>query len=324
MTDIDVPAERDMSDIEEQIAAEAKVAIDHASEFSERGLQAREFKVGVSDLGFCSERTRRMIGQEPKVMREDYLPAFVGTAIGDHVERAVPWIWDDAVIQTEVSVTLTGESGRVYTITGHPDIVRTRVGMVIDTKTARGTHLARRKGPDQQQQFQRHLYALGAHEAGLFGDLPLDQILVGNLWIDRACDEREPYCQLEPFDPDVVEAATQWLDDVVYAFVNQEPARKEPPREMCAKVCGYFPVCRQPETDVEGLLGEDSSIAVQMHLEGTALEKTGRQLKDQAKALLNGVTGSTGRHSVRWVHVNGSHVEFDRDSYDRLDVKEMK
>jgi hypothetical protein len=311
-----------MSEMEKRIADEAYAAVMHASEFSTRGLQSHDFKVGISDLGFCSERVRRMISQEERVSQEDYLPAFVGTAIGDHVEKAVPWIWPDAVIQSEVSVTLTGDSGHVYVITGHPDIVRTRVGMVIDTKTARGTQKARRTGPDQQQQFQRHLYALGAHEAGMFGNLPLETIMVGNLWVDRACDEREFYVHLEPYNPEIVQEAARWLDDVIYAFVNSEPARKEPPREMCAKVCGYYPVCRQPETDVEGLLGADTVISVQMYQEGAALEKQGRQLKDQAKAALTGITGSTGQHMVRWTHVNGSHIEFDRPGYDRLDIKE--
>ena len=317
-------SESEVSAFEERIAAEALAAVQYASEFSERGLQAHEFKVGISDLGFCSERTKRMIAQEPKPDPEDHLPAFVGTAIGDHVERALAARWNDAVIQSEVTVTLTGDSGHVYTITGHPDVVRTRVGLVLDCKTARGTNHARRKGPDQQQQFQRHLYALGAFNAGMFGNLPLETIMVGNLWWDRACDEREPYVQCEPFNPEIVEQAAAWLDDVVYAFTNNESARKEPPREMCAKVCGYYSTCRMGEVETGGLLGEDSVIAVQMYQEGAALEKQGKQLKDQGKALLTGVTGSTGKQQVVWTHVNGAHIEFDRPAYDRLGIRELK
>lgn len=322
-TDVETMPEQQMSAFEQRIADEALAAVQHASEFSGRGLQAKEFRIGISDLGFCSERVRRMVMQEERGT-EDHLPAFIGTAIGDHVEKALGVAWDDAVIQAEVEVTLNGESGNVYTITGHPDVIRTRVGLVLDNKTARGTNLARRRGPDQQQQFQRHLYALGAHNAGLFGDTPLEAIQVGNIWWDRACDERTPYVQCEPFSWQQVEDAAQWLDDVVYAYVNGEPARKEPPREMCAKVCGYYSTCRATETDVEGLLGDDSVVAVQMYQDGKALERQGKQLADQGKALLQGVTGSTGKHTVRWVHINSTHIEFNRPAYDRLDVKEVR
>jgi hypothetical protein len=116
-----------------------------------------------------------------------------------------------------------------------------------------------------------------------------------------------------------------WLDDVIYAFVHQQDARKEPAREVCKATCGFYGDCRAMDTDVTGFLTDDTVLtAIEMYEEGAGLAKLGNQLKDQAKAHLTGIQGSTGEFSVRWVHVNGSHVSYDRGGYDRLDVGRIK
>jgi hypothetical protein len=307
---------------EAALADDVYDAVMTASRYSPRGQQSMRFEAGISDLGYCSERLRRMLDQQTPD-DTDLLPAWMGQVLGGGLEEACLARWPDAVAQAEVTCTLRGESGNVYKVRGHPDLLRP--GLVIDFKSDRGLHTVRRTGPSQQQQFQRHCYALGAWETGLFGPIDLADIQVANVWIDRAADERELHVQMEPYDPKVVEAAAWWLDDVVYAYVNQQEARKEPPREVCAVTCGFYATCRALDTDVEGLLTDDDApTAVRMYREGLDMEKAGAQLKDQARAHLRGIQGSTGEYTVRWVHVNGSHVEFDRDSYERLDIKQVK
>jgi hypothetical protein len=220
-----------------------------------------------------------------------------------------------------VVVGLTGDRG-TYQVQGHPDLIVDN--LVIDVKTARGLDIARRKGPSRQQQYQRHCYALGAWTAGLLKADSLDDVKVANVFIDRAAEQREFHVHMEPYNPQIVEEAAWWLDDVIYAYVNNEEARKEPPRELCEKACGFYATCRALDTDVEGLLGEDAKVAVGLYNEGTALEREAKRLKIQAKAHLDGVTGSTGEYSVRWVHVNESEVAFTRDAYERLDIRKMK
>lgn len=312
---------RYMNDDEEALAASVYEAIQLASNYSARSLQSREFKVGISDLGFCSERVRRMLDKQVPDDR-DVLPAWIGTALGDHAEQAVTAMWPHAHRQVEVTVRLIGERG-TYNVTGHPDLIVD--DKLVDIKTGRGLGVARRSGPSQQQQFQRHCYAVGAWNAGYFGDLALEDVKVANVWIDRAADERELYVQMEPFDPQVVEQAGWWLDDVIYSFIHQEEARKEPPREMCEKVCGFYPTCRAMDTDVEGLLTDETVLtAVDMYRDGLTMVREGERLKDQAKAHLTDVRGSTGEFNVRWTHVNGTHVEYDRAGYERLDIRKIK
>jgi len=127
---------------------------------------------------------------------------------------------------------------------------------------------------------------------------------------------------MEPYDEDWVTQASDWLDDVVYHYLQQEEAAKQPPRELCASYCGFYAVCRAYDTDVEGLIRDRNTLsAVDLYREGAELEKRGRKLKKEAAAHLEGVSGSTGEVMVRWVHVNESEVNFTRQAYDKLDIR---
>jgi len=298
-------------------------AVQLATNQTARSIQASGHRVGVSDLGHCSERVRRhLLGeQEPAT---DKTAAFIGTALGDHIEAAMTSLYPNLIRQSEVTITLYGDTG-TYVLMGHPDLVEPS-GKLIDVKTVRGLERVRRTGPSQQQQFQRHLYAKAAHSMGLFDDdVALADVKVSNIWFDRGGDDKIPHVHEEPYDERVVEAATAWLDDVVYAYQQGEEARKEPPIQMCEKACGFFLDCRAGRGGPQGLI-EDSDLlaAVAMHQEALGLERTARRLKDEAKAALQGVEGSTGRFTVRWTKVSGGRVEYDRAAYMKLDVRPIR
>lgn len=314
---------QDMDEEETLVANMIYSAIQQFSSGSERGQQAAEFRVGVSDLGYCSERTRRMLQQQVPA-DTDLLLAFLGTAIGDHVEQAVVESYPNALSQFEVTVPLAGERGQVYNVMGHPDLLIDN--LLLDVKTNFGLALARRLGADQQKRFQRHCYALGAHLAGLFGDIPLEDVKVGNVWVDRSGVEKQVHVELEPFSQEVVDEAARWLDEVIDAYLNDREAMKEPPREVCAATCGFFDTCRALDTDVTGLLTDPAIVeAARMYREGADMEKEGKSLKAQSKAALEGIGGSTGEFTVRWIHVNESLMpETRRRAHDRLDIRPVK
>lgn len=314
-----------MDEREQALAERIYTAIQGFTNNTDRSLQAANYRAGVSDLGYCSERLRRMLNRE-NPGETDMLKAFIGTALGDHLEQAVGWAFDDAITQVEVMCPLVGDRGQVYEVNGHPDIILQRDGILLDGKSAYGLQLARRVGPDQQKQFQRHCYAKGAHLAGYFGDRPLSEVMVGNVWIDRAGKEQGLHVDLEPYDEMIVQMAARWLDDVVYAYLNGEEARKEPAREVCFATCGFAPECRGMETDVTGLLSDETVLAaVEMYREGLEMEKSGRLLKEEAKPALDGISGSTGKYTVRWIHVNEVEVPATtRRAHKRLDIRKVK
>jgi hypothetical protein len=305
-------------------------AIQAATVATERADQDREYKVGISTLGWCSERTRRMLKQEDPG-DTDMLTAWLGTAIGDAAEQAVlQHLWPDALIQPTVTLTLRGERQRTYSIPGHPDVILPW-GVVVDFKTQDGLLVAERTGMDERQKkFQRHGYALAAFEDGLFNDdVGLDDVLVGNCWIDRSGSEKRVLVRLEPYDPEVTRETLDWLEEVVWAFQTDSEARKEPPREMCAKTCGFFATCRAYDTDVSGLLTDaDTLAAMDLYLEGQRLASDGRKMQDQAKSVLRGTEGFAvldgQRLSLRWTHVNEVLTAPSvRRAHDKIELKRL-
>lgn len=314
-----------MNEQEAALAEELYEAIQVGQMTSPRSVQAAEFRVGISDLGYCSERLRRTLAKQVP-QRTDWLAAFAGHALGNYMEQAAKQLWPEAITQAEVYVDLTSDDNEhVYRIFGHPDLIHPK-GLVIDFKTDRGLQVVRRTGASRQQKFQRNLYAVGAVNAGLFGDdVNLDDVQVANVWMDRACDEKELHVEMTAYEPATVVEAAEWLDEVVYCWKHDQEARKEPPREVCEVTCGFFADCRGRETDVTGLITDPTMIAsAAMYDEGLAMEREAKQLKDQAKAHLVGVKGSTGQHSIRWITIEGGEVAYTRRPSERLQVKRIK
>jgi hypothetical protein len=294
-----------------------------------RSLQSAEGKIGVSDLGHCSELVRRKMGGESEEATDAWA-AILGTVAGDAIETAIKEAADrgdmpEVIIQSSFVVPLHVETaGRQFEfdIPAHADAIFPTLGLVIDNKGTNGLEKARRYGFDSvQKRFQRHLYGWGAYKAGLFGDMTVDDIKVGNMWHDRSAVSKEFYCRTEPFSLDVVHEAEEWLGNVVYAYLNNEEAAKEPSREFCADYCGFFDTCRALDTDAEGLISDPEVLqAVEMRLEAREHDNIAKRLKAESEALLKGVSGSTGTHIVRWVDVPGGHVEYDRAGYRKLSL----
>jgi len=310
-----------MNQEEVELAQFAWTAINQYCRGSERSVQAGEFRVGISDVGFCQEFTRRMIMQEPESDERTYQQAFLGTAIGDHVEAALAAADPELRRGIELSTTLDGDQG-VYNVVGHTDLLGDDI--VIDVKSVAGLNKVKRTGPTQQQQFQRHLYALGAHQNGLLS-CPLEDVRTANVWIDRSGVEQECFVHMDTFNPDVVKAATAWIDDVVYAIRHGEEAQREPAREFCERYCTRYTACRSRDTDVRGLLTDpDVLAAVDLYKEAGRLESEAKHMRTEAQIELKGIQGSTGEYTVRWVHVPGGSVAYERQPYQRLSIARVK
>lgn len=312
-----------MNEFEREIADTVYESMMESMRASDRSLQAQEFRVGISDFGYCSERLRRFLDRQVPD-DTDMLAAWIGTWLGTGVEESFKKAYPEAIIQSEITVTLHGETN-TYVVPGHPDIIYKNA--VIDAKSANGLVAASRTGfTDQQKKFQRHGYGFAAWTDGLLGDIPIESVLVGNLWIDRSGGEKRLLVKTEPLDMEVIEEATRWLDEVVYHWQRGEEAMKEPAREVCATTCGFFSVCRAFDTDVQGLITDPVKLdAVAMNLEGAALKRQGNALQKAAKDALADITGSTGEHSVRWVHVAPTYIEgYKKVGYSRLQVTKIK
>lgn len=314
-----------MNEEEQKVADSLYAAMMQASTSTERAEQDRQFKIGASQIGHCSELVRRMLAQIEPAGDQDWLAAIMGTAVGDWIEtHAVPLVWPDAITQSTVVTPLVGDE-RTYEITGHPDVIVPSLGLVLDNKGTGSMSVVKRIGPKPQQQFQRHIYAKGAWLAGMFGDMPLHEVRVGNVWHDRTAKERGLHVQIEPFSDDVLFEAACWLDEVVDAYLNGDEARKEPHYAFCEGYCPHFSDCRINDSSVEGLIEDPELLAaVDLLQEAKELESQAKRMKNHAQLALQGVEGSTGKWTVKWTLINGGSVSYQREAYQRLDVRRIK
>jgi hypothetical protein len=314
-----------MDQYEQWWADAVRDAVNEWSNSTERAEQDKQFIIGPSAIGYCSERLRRQLDRQEPEDFVDWNKAFIGTWLGEGLEQALKKRWPHLLTQSEFWVTLQGDRYQ-YRIPAHSDVIDPTVGLVLDAKAKDGLmYVRRQETADQGYQFQRHLYGLGAHQSGLLGDIPLEDVRVGNIYYDRSGKEPVPHVQIEPFSHDVIRQATWWLDEVVEAFLAGEEATKEPPRQVCEATCGFYTKCRGYDTDVEGVIRDEKHLqAMEMYIEGGDLERTGKKMKQQAQIILNGVEGHTSDYTLRWTLINGGPVHYDREAYLRMDLRKRK
>lgn len=318
------------ADYASHVGAAVRRAIDSSMRDSERSTYARKNMLGVSDIGSCREFVRRTILDEPySDEQEDYHAAFVGTAVGDWVERALARkypadiISGDLRVQVEVVVRLRVR-GFGFDLPGHADIVTNNA--VWDAKTVDGLGVVRRTGPTTRQKFQVTLYAKALIDAG---QLP-DDAWCALVFLDRSGSEPDPVVFAWRFDETILAEAVEWMDDVVYAIEQGEETVRDQPRSWCEACCPRYSACRLPDTDVEGLL-EDPVIknAVAVYRGALAAEKAARKEKESAKSVLANKAGvvvtDEGPFALRWVHVNPTDVPgHTRSGYDQIDLRPIK
>lgn len=314
-----------MNALEQEIAESVRAAVNRFSTTTERAEQDKQFIIGPSAIGYCSERLRRQLDRQVPEDAVEWNKAFIGTFLGDGLETAMQKVYPRLLVQSEFWIELKGDR-YAYRIPAHSDLIDPAAGLLLDFKTKDGLEYVKRAETAQGYQFQRHLYALGAHQSGLF--LPhweLEDIQVGNIYYDRSGKEPVPHVQVEPFSHDVIREAVWWLEEVVDAFLAGEEATKEPPREVCEKTCGFFTKCRAYDTDVEGVIRDPKALeAIEMYVEGGDLERTGKKMKNQAKLILQAFEGHTPTHTLRWKLINGYDVAYHKDDEVRISLTKRK
>jgi hypothetical protein len=314
----------DAYETQQEVAASVHAAIDLRVTGSNRSSQSKSNILGVSDIGNCHEYVRRMIlDEEPSQQVDTYnLAAFIGHAIGDHAEDAMieAYPYDGWVKQDEVVVSMRVR-GIDVNIPGHPDLYNRK--NLIDFKTKNGLGVVRRRGPSDQERFQRSLYAKALIEAG-----KMDRdAWVHNVYIDRSGAETEPVVWSEPFDYAVVAEAIEWLDDVMYAVQMGEEAYRDPSREWCWAACPFAPKCRGfDDSDVEGKITDPEVVeAIKVYEEAKEQIKALEKDKKSAESVLAGVEGATDTHKLRWITVQETLVpETMRAGYMRLDLRPLR
>ncbi len=295
---------------------------------SPRTMQSREGILGPSDIGFCRQKAVLVTRQTKPTDEVSHWAAIVGTAIHNQVEAAFKKSHPDWLLGSidKVKVSATLPSGAV--ISGTPDIIATDWNAVIDVKTVDGFEWIKREGASQNHKFQRHLYAMGAIQAGLIEDTDENPAYVGNLYIDRSGKQHEPMLIMERFDPSLTAEIDSWVTDVIYAVQHDEDAMRDIPAPVCEKICAFYTVCRGSlgTSDSDGLINDSTLVsAIDMYVEAREMGNQAEKMKKEAQAILSGINGSTGEYQVRWVDVAPTTVNsFDKQGYSRMDIRKVR
>ena len=317
--------ERPQTTLEEAFSGLVYQAIQDASNGTDRSKQQQDYRLGPSNIGHCRQYAKYLVEQTAPTDPRDVTAAFYGTVLGDAIEKQLAKDYPNWLYQAELvfHIPSGGE------MDAHPDVVipdeyatEQYPQGILDLKSRAELESIKRYGRSQQQEFQLHQYASAAIDAGLLD--PSKPIYLTNVWFDRSAkdEKQQPYSITTEYDPAMLMAIDEWINDVKYAVMHQEDASRDKPREFCWNWCEYATLCRGTDTDVEGLLTDEAVLAaVEMKREASALESRAKQLKNAAQIALKGVNGSTGTHTVRWVEVGEADVAYRRAAYMKLDVR---
>jgi hypothetical protein len=315
----------EVHDLQERMQALVGLAIRSGQETEGRTQQARAGLIGPSDIGFCRQKVVLVTkGVQPSDAKPTWAAA-VGTAlhnyVGDILKRMFPdWIIEGNGQKVTATLPRTGSQ-----ISGTPDWIIPSENLLLDLKSKAGLEIVRREGPSLSHRMQRHLYAMGAIDAGLLD--PSRPVYVGNVYVDRSGKDAEPYIQIEEFDPGFTDEIDSWVEDTIYAVRYDEDASRDIAASRCETFCEFYTACRGalPMSESEPITDPVLITAIDTYVEGRDMEKVGKQLKREAAAVLAGVNGSDGRFQVRWTNIPGSEVPgYYRNDSTRIDVRKVR
>jgi hypothetical protein len=277
---------------------------------SPRSMQQDAGTIGVSDLHTCREKVRRHIVGAPTTDVPDKTAAIIGTYIHAGVLEARKASRPHLLHEVELHITLPNG----FKLLGHADEIDPEEPAVTDLKTKAGLDLVRRAGATEQMRAQRHVYYLGALQAGLVSH---DKGVVRNVFIDRSGSDPHPHVEQEPFDMNVVYAAQEWLSDAQYAADHGEEASKDWPRPMCENYCPFYTSCRGGEDIAEDWLTGHRAEVLAEAVAAKQRRDEAAAVLEQARAELIGVTGRSDTHWCRTTTVNAK-TPYDKWECDTL------
>jgi hypothetical protein len=288
--------------------------------------------VGPSEIGFCRRKavfkatgTPRSDTPEPGVIPT--WPADIGTAIHTLVDHALDG--DERYVLGSGYGPVTAALPSGAEVTGTFDIAIPGLNLLLDVKTVDGYTWVKNQPVSQNHEYQRHLYALGAAQAGLLVD---DETLkVGNVYLDRSGKEKRPLIKIDDYNPSLIAEIDEWVQDVIYGIQHgPDTAAQDIAAERCPSLCEWFTTCRGgvlPDTHNPVLITDPDAIsAVDMYVRAREMESEAKRMSNTAKAMLVGINGLAGEYQVRWTEVAASqgYTTGPRDPYMKIAVTKVK
>lgn len=308
------------------MAARVLTAIRENTMRSARARQQAEHRIGASEIGLCRSYLKYMtIGTEYDPREDPKWPAFIGTAIGDHVESAYKAIYPNSIIQADFESTLP--SGKV--IPCHSDVIDQDLNALVDVKTKDGLGQVLYEGkPSRQYRYQVAIYLLGAIQAGLLKPGARAYLV----YLDRSGKEYTP-CVIEvEVDDALYVEIDDWIEDAMYAVQYDVEAPKDQPYNFCEAACPFFSTCRGGETLAEGLIeDEEAAAALKARIAAMAEIKRNESIKESADTVLRPyaetggyIVTDDGPYELSTTVIGASSFTVDRKESVRMNVRKKR
>lgn len=243
--------------------------------------RTQQVRLGPSDLGGCRELIRAKITGDIHTNGEP-MPgvkwaAFVGTAVGDFIEKAVG---DHGGADTQVNLTCTLPSG--IKVTGNCDILLPNRGGVADLKGKDGLDEVLREGSSLEYKIQISAYLIGAHQAGLVDDDAVGVLI----YYDRSGKNKQVIT-----DAYTIEEARGWidvaqerLDTIADAIAKGEHAPRDWDESRCFYWgCPMYNACWRGTQPDEAITDPVLIRAIHQYDEARELKKSAEKLIGNAK-----------------------------------------
>lgn len=283
-----------------------KMALLSADTGKPRAVQTDGGTLGASDFGGCEHKAVLTVRRAPPTDVPVKGKAILGTAAHETLLPQMKALMPSLLV--EPSLTATLPSGTE--VPCHPDLLDPDEPSVTDLKMVADLAYKRREGVTEQQQMQRHIYALAMIQAGLADP---DLLIVRNIFVSMH-DAMDTWVEQQPYDPTWIDRADEWAANVRYAVEHGEDGAKTAPVYFCRSFCPWVSECRPPLTDAAGeLISPGLRERALIALEAQQQRKHFEDIEGEAKSELRGISGRAGRVQLvsTWINRGAGHWKLD-------------
>lgn len=269
-----------------------------------RSAQTDGGVLGASDAGTCERKAVWTVTQQTPTDVPKKGRAQVGTYLHEGTLKAVGALYPHRLIEQELTVTLP--SGIKVPL--HPDEIDPEEPSVTDYKFTAEVAVVRKTGPTDEQQMQRAMQYLAAHQAGL---VPPEGT-VRNLWVSMT-DLDDRFVQQEPFSMEWIHRADDFYQRVIYAVKNLEDGEPQWPWNLCKDYCPFFRRCRPPQPELnQPIANPDLAELVLLGYQAREERKNWQKIEEHVVSEIKGLSGRVGDVQVITTTVNGAQRSYQK------------
>jgi len=300
-----------------------EAVINAVADWQANSPRTQQRTLGMSQIGGCREYMRATLAGDPKMKGAPLKwPAYLGTAVGDHIERILQSY--GFATQEDAELTLRIFDDFTITVKGHLDI--RGPNMIGDLKTRNELAEVRREGPPFKEKAQLAGYVMAKYDEGV-----LDEDGIGSLiYLDRSGGDSTAFTWTltVPQARLILAAVVERIRDVVRAMdagESQGYLRDEPESWCKAVGCPFYNGCWTGYEPSGAIEHPEEIRKVAEFVEAREADVEAAAIRKAKRAALEGVEGVVAEGPLKGTVVRWNLSKNQHDGVSpRLDVRVPK